>query len=203
MASTTTSAPRIDRRCARPAGFTLTELIIASTLTGFVLAGVLSAFTFIGRTGFRTSSLNELENEARRGLEVFAEDARLASDIRWNSAQSITLTVPADAAGNTRVTYAYDPGSSGPTAGALYRMPGDAESAQPRRVLIRGLASDFSFKRYKLEQPGVADNTAASDLETKQIQLVLRAARTSVATAGASQSVVSARYILRNKRVSN
>ncbi|MBI2518719.1 MAG: hypothetical protein HYV95_17730 [Opitutae bacterium] len=187
----------------RSAGFSLTELIIAATLSGFVLAGVLSAFVFIGRSGFRTSSLSELENEARRGLEVFAEDARLASDIRWNNAQSITLTVPASAAASTQVTYAYDSSSAGVTAGSFYRLPGDADSAAPRRVLIHGLAPDFAFKRYKLEQPGVADNSAASDLETKQIQLVLRAQRTSVATAGVSQSVVSARYILRNKRVSN
>lgn len=203
MDSATTSAPRIDRRRARPAGFSLTEVIIAATLTGFVLAGVLSAFVFIGRSGFRASNLSELENEARRGLEVFAEDARLASDIHWNSAQSITFTVPTGDATSAQVTYAYDPASQGDTAGAFYRLPGDASSAQPRRVLIHGLDPDFAFKRYKLEQPGVADNTAASDLETKQIQLVLRARRTSLVTAGASQSVVSARYILRNKRVSN
>lgn len=195
----TTSARCTDRRAA---GFSLTELIIAATLSGFVLAGVLSAFVFIGRSGFRASSLSELENEARRGLEIFAEDARRASDIRWNHAQSITFTLPAGAAGNTQVTYAYDPAGGG-AAGNFYRLPGDAASTQPRRVLIHGLAPDFTFKRYKLEQPGVAENAAASDLETKQIQLVLRAQRTSLVTAGVSQSVVSARYILRNKRVSN
>lgn len=203
MDSTTTSIRRIDRRCARGAGFSLTELIIAATLTGFVLAGVLSAFVFIGRSGFRTSSLSELENEARRGLEVFAEDARTARDIHWNGAQSITLTVPTGATSSTQVTYAYDAGDGGAAAGTFYRLPGDASSAQPRRELIHGLAPDFTFKRYKLEQDGVADNTATSDLETKQIQLILRAQRTNSATAGASQSVVSPRYILRNKRVSN
>ncbi len=70
-------------------------------------------------------------------------------------------------------------------------------------MLVHNVTSDFSFQRYKLAQPGVSDNTAGSDTETKLLQLTLRAARTSVATTGASNSAVSARYMLRNKRVAN
>jgi prepilin-type N-terminal cleavage/methylation domain-containing protein len=182
----------------RRAGFTLTEVIVASTLTGFVLAGVLSAFLFIGRTGFRASSMSEMENDVRRGLEVFAEDARNARDIHWNSPQSLTFLLPSGP-----VTYAYDDAPSSDTYGGLYRQDGDVASGQPRRVLVRNVAPDFAFHRFKLEQAGVTDNSAASDLETKQIQVVLRAQRTSIATASASQQAVSARYVLRNKRVSN
>ncbi len=183
---------------SRRAGFTLTEVIVASTLTGFVLTGVLSAFLFIGRTGFRASSVSEMENDVRRGLEVFAEDARNARDIHWNSPQSLTLVLPAGP-----VTYVYDGTPGGDTSSAFYRQEGDATSHLPRRVLVRNVAPDFVFQRFKLEQPGVTDNSAASDLETKQIQVVLRAQRTSIATAGVTQQAVSARYILRNKRVSN
>jgi hypothetical protein len=178
------------------------EVIIASALSGFVLAGVLSAFVFIGRSGFRTSSQGELENEVRRGLETFAEDVRVAVDIHWNSAQSITLTLPAGAT-SSQVTWAYDGSVGGETSGCLYRVPGDASSPQPRRILVHQLRPDFNFQRFKVEQDGVADNTAANDLETKQLQLVLCAQRLHVATIGVTQSVVSARYVLRNKRVTN
>lgn len=191
----TTSAPSTRSRLA---GFTLTEVIVAATLTGLVLAGVLSAFLFIGRTGFRASSVSEMENDVRRGLEVFAEDARNARDVRWNSTQSLTLMLPAGP-----VTYAYDSVSGSNTHRAFYRQEGNAASTGPRRILVRDVAPDFAFRRFKLEQPGVTDNSAASDLETKQIQVVLRAQRTSVATASVSQQAVSARYILRNKQVSN
>ena len=185
----------------RDRGFTLSEVIIAATLSVFVLAGVLSAFLFIGRTSFAASSYSELESEARRGLEVFAEDVRMANDIRWNSPQSVTLMIEGGA-GPTPVTYAYDGDAESPTYRSFYRMDGEADSLAPRRELIRNLAPDFSFRRYKLEQPGVIDNTAGNDLETKQIQLTLRAIRSGATVAATTNSVVSARYVLRNKRVS-
>jgi hypothetical protein len=200
MASATTSTPRTEP--GRTAGFTLTEVIIASTLSAFVLAGVLSAFIFIGRSGFRASGVSEMETEVRRGLEAFAEDARAAVDVHWNSAQSVTLTLPAGAA-SSQVTWAYDATTGGATSGCLYRVAGDSGSTQPRRIIVRNLSPAFTFQRFKIEQDGVADNSATNDLETKQLQLVLTARRTSVAARGVTQSAVSARYVLRNKRVTN
>jgi Tfp pilus assembly protein PilW len=176
-------------------GFTLVEVLIAATLTTFVLAGVLSAFVFMSRTGLRSSGYSEMEAEVRRGLDTFARDTRSATDVRWQSAQSLTLTV-----NGSPVTYAYDntPGSA--TYQAFYRVAGDATTG-PRTVLVRSVGPDFAFRRYKLSQTGVTDNTAQNDSETKLLQVTLRATRTSVATTGATQSAISARYLLRNKRV--
>lgn len=191
-----TSTPRPEPRARRRAGFTLVEVMIATTIGSFVLAGVLSAFIFIARSGFRASSYSELEAQMRRGLETFARDARNASDVRWHDAQSVTLTV------NGRpFTYAYDADPASATYQCFYRVAGDSAAAPSRTVLIRHLAGDFAFQRYKLEQAAVRDNTAANDRETKQLQVSLRATRTSTATAGAGQTVLSARYLLRNKRV--
>lgn len=176
--------------------------MIASTLSAFVLAAVMSTFVFLGRTGFRTGALSELETEVRRGLETFAEEARLARDVRWNSAQSVTLMLPTGSPATT-VTYAYDSDARSATYRAFYRVVGDASSTQPRTALIRNLASDFTFKRYKLETAAGGDNTAANDTETKQLQIVLQAERTTGAIASTNQSITSSRYILRNKRVSN
>lgn len=187
------------RRTDRAAGFTLSEVLIVATLSAFVLAGVLSAFLFIGRAGFNASSYSELEAQARRSLEIFAEDARMASDIRWDSAQSLTFVFAAG--GTAVVTYAYDGDPASPTYRAFYRAEGDHPPASARRVLIHNVAPDFAFRRYKLEQPGVLDAFATNDLETKHIQLTLRAVR-GTHGAVATNSVISARYVLRNKRVS-
>lgn len=190
------NAPSFGGRSGK--AFTLVEVLIAATLSTFVLAGVLSAFLFLARTSFRSSGYSELEAEMRRGLDTFARDTRSATDVRWNGTQSITLTVNGRA-----VTYAYDGSAAGPTAGCFYRLEGDDASGRPRAVLVRGVTPDFAFQRYKLAQPGVGENTASNDRETKLLSLTLRAARTSVATAGASNSAISARYLLRNKRVAN
>src|SRR3954464_8078855 len=112
----TISIPRADspRR-----GFTLVEVLMASTLSAFVLAGVLSAFLFLARTSFRSSGYSEMEAEMRRGLDTFARDTRNATDLRWTSAQSVTLTV-----NGVPVTYAYDGDAASSTYRSFYRTEG-------------------------------------------------------------------------------
>ena len=194
----TDSVPRPGRRRA----FTLAEVMVAATLATLVLAGVMSAFLFIGRTSFSTGNYSEMEAQTRRALDRFAGDVRMATGIRWNSSQSLTLTLPTATNANTQVTYAYDPLSVGATARTFYRVFGDATSTLPREALVRGVATDFTFQRFKLEQNGVIANAAANDLETKLVQVSLRPVRQGVTTVASSQRTLSARYLLRNKRVS-
>lgn len=199
----TISTPPIRPRRRRTAGFTLTEVMISATLSTFILAGVLSAFLMIGRSGFLASSYSELQDQTRRALEIFGEDVRKAADIRWNSAQSVTLSVITAGSAVTLATYAYDADSASPTHRCFYRQLGDASSTAPRLVLIRNVAPDFAFQRFKLEQSTGTENAATTDLETKQIQVTFRTLRTATTTVASNQSALSARYILRNKRVSN
>lgn len=199
----TTSTPRTRLPRGRRAGFTLVEVMISAAISGLILAGVLSAFLMIGRTGYLSSSYSELHAQTRNALDVFGEDVRRAADLRWNSDQSITLSLVTSGSGLSQVTYAYDGDQRSANHGSFYRKTGDAASSATPRVLLRGLAPDFTFRRYKLERAGQADNLAATDLETKQIEVVFRAQRKGATTATASQNAQSARYILRNKRVSN
>lgn len=197
-----TRIPRLDRP-RRSRGFTLVELMVSATISGFLMAGVLSAFVMIGRSGFLASSYSELQSETRRALDIFGEDARKATDIRWNSSQSVTLYVATSTNATTPTTYAYDTDRGSATYQCFYRLLGEADSMQPRRILVRQVASDFAFRRYKLEQNGVTANAATSNLETKQIEVTLRASRVGATAIAANQNALSARYILRNKRVSN
>ena len=218
----TTPTPLIDRavsritpgaRPLRPArchaatdrqrGFTLSEVIIATTLSGFVLVGVLSAFLMLGRSGFLAGAYSEMDGEIRRGLEVFGEDVRKANGVHWNDAQSITLSVVLAGGNVGAVTYGYDADPTSRTYRCFYRVVGDTTSTLPRLALVHGVGSDLAFHRFKLVQPGVVDNAATTDLETKQLQVTLRASRSGVTTALASQSAVSAAYTMRNKRVTN
>lgn len=184
-------------------GFTLAEVMIAATISTFVLAGVLSAFLMIGRSGFLASSYSELESETRRALEIFGNDARKATDIRWNSSSNITLWVATATNATNAVTYAYDRDDGSATKGCFYRLVGEADSTLPRRILVRNVNPDFTFERFKLEQSSETDNRATSDLETKQVQVTMRARRSGSTTVSANQAALSARYILRNKRVAN
>lgn len=181
-----------------PRAFTLVEVIIASTLSAFVLAGVLSAFVFLVQSGLRSSGYSEMEAEIRRGLEAFAQDVRNASDVHWNNAQSVTLQLDSNA-----VTYAYDSDPASPSYRSFVRSTGPVGAPQETFTLVHNVDPAFAFRRFKLAQDGVVDNTALNDAETKQLQVTLRAAHTSVVTPGQGNTAVSACYILRNKRVTN
>ena len=177
--------------------------MVSATISAFIMAGILSALVMIGRSGYLSSSYSELANETRRALDIFGADVRKAANIRWNSSQSITLYVVTSTNATVTTTYAYDTVATSATYQSFYRVLGDPDSTEPRRVLLRHVDPSFAFCRFKLEQDGSEDNPATSDMETKQLQLTLRASRVGAKAIAANQSSISARYILRNKRVSN
>ncbi len=197
MLPTNSSARRSGRRPAT-VGFTLVEMMVATLLSGFILAGILTSFTMLGRSGYNAANYSVMEAEARRALESFSEEARMANNLTWNNANSVTLTV-VNSAGTYQVTYAYDSSTSGATAQSFYRLPGAATSTSPKLILVRNV-TDFAYRRYKVING--ADYSAANDLETKQIQITLRSVRTGSTTVNATNAVLSARVVLRNKAVS-
>lgn len=179
-------------------GFTLVEMMVGATIGAFVLAAILSTFLMLGRNGYNAANYSMMEAEARRALETFSEEARMASDLTWNSSTSVTLTVYAST-GTYLVTYAYDSSTSGATAQSFYRQTGAASGAGAKTVLVRNV-TEFAYRRYKVVN-GV-DYAASNDIETKQIQITLRSVRTGITTVATTNAVLSARVVLRNKAVS-
>jgi prepilin-type N-terminal cleavage/methylation domain-containing protein len=190
--------PVRSRALHRPgeAGFTLVEVMIATTISSFVLLGVITTFLMIGRNGYNAANYSIMESEARRALEQFSEEARMANAIVWTDSNTITLTVAGSS--TYTVTYAYDSSTSGATAQCFYRMLGAVGSGNSKLILVHNV-TDFSFRRYKVIN--AVDYTASNDLETKQIQITLRAVRTGVTTVATTNAVLSARVVLRNKLV--
>ena len=171
-------------------------MMVSAGLASFILVAVLGTFVMIGRDGYNAANYSIMEAEARRALETFSEEARMASNITWNSATSVTFTVAGSS--SYRVTFAYDSATSGDTAQSFYRQLGNPSTTADRRVLVRNV-TDFAFRRYKVIN-GV-DYTTYNDLETKQIQITLRSVRTGITTVATTNAVLSARVVLRNKVV--
>jgi Tfp pilus assembly protein PilV len=196
----TTSTPRTRKKSA--AGFTLTEVIIASTLMVTIMAGVLSTGLFVMKSGYTASSYSEMEAQARQGLEIFGRDVRMAKSITWTSSTKIALTTTNKA--GTDFVYVYE------YANNAFTRTQTAPVALPAQTLITGIAANsFSMTGFKITidpstgnpyQVDTSDPSQAS-VDTKQLQLSLSVSRKASTGPSANANVISARYILRNKRV--
>jgi len=182
----------------RRGGFTLVELMIGASLGAFILAAVLSTFLFMGRSGANVQNYNDMESQARSALEIFAQDTRQASGIVWTDANTVVLTV-----GTDLVTYAYSSTSKNFRRTVVDTVP-NPDVTTSNRVLITGITS-FSFSAYNITGANVPISTAtertAANGTTKQLQISLEAARNTQTVVAATNTVLSARFVLRNKRV--
>jgi len=183
-------------RCkSRIRGFTLIELLIGSSIATIIMIAVLSTFLMIGRSGANIGNYSEMETHSRRALEELSQDVRMANDIFWTSAQSITLVVKdnyldaIDPANKECVTYAYDA-----TTKQFYRKAGPSSSTEPKRILIRNVET-CTFARFDR----LNNSKKVSDITTKRLQITLVLRSKSPTVKAASNNILSASYILRNK----
>jgi hypothetical protein len=186
--------PARSPRAGRTA-FTLTEVIVASALSAFILVGILSTFLLIGRTGLNASAYAEMNTRLRSALERFDRDVRLAEDVRWDDERSVTLLLPATLGPD--ITYAFAPAADPAAPGRFTRRVDGAAT----ETLVRDISPDFAFRYYKRPQTATADEPAGKDYETLLIEVRLRALRPDSRAPSASQLALSARCYLRNKNV--
>jgi len=193
---TFTTHARARKLHRRRAGFTLVELLVAMSISTMIVAGVMTTFLSLSRTSLRLGSYNDMESETRKGLELFGRDARMANTIVWNSATDISLTIPATGPDET-YRYAYNS-----TARTFTRTETAPVASTPQTLFTN--VDSLDFKAYKINTAAVdLSNLAQAAIDTKQIQLTVNSSRTNSTVAAATANVLSARFILRNKKVTN
>ena len=195
---TTTRSTTSSRR-RRVLGFTLAELLVSTAIGGIILAGVMTTVMMITRSGYLLNNYIEMEKQARLALETFAVDARITESVTWTrktgstDLAGITLTPP----DGKSITYTYSS-----AAGTLTRTD---NTTRKTTTLVSGIQS-LSFTAYKYSdgpEPVAIDASITSDTllknDTKMVQISLSAIRARSLLADATNNVVSARYVLRNK----
>jgi prepilin-type N-terminal cleavage/methylation domain-containing protein len=182
--------PNIRSFTSRRGAFTLVEVLIATTLSGILLAAIFASFMFLTRSGANLAHYSMMESEAQRGLELFGRDVREASDITWTSATDVELSF------NAGPSVRYSLGGPGGTH-FVREQSGTSTSLV---TSVYGLAFvGYNIAGGKLNPADLA----VCNLETKQLQLRLVSRRKTLTVAAATNRVLSARFILRNKRVSS
>jgi prepilin-type N-terminal cleavage/methylation domain-containing protein len=188
-----TSTTRPERRRA----FTLVEVMIGATLGSIVLAGVMSTFLMLSRSGMSAANYTTMDTQCRRALEEFAQDVRMASNVAWNSTGSVTLTVPDNyTTTSNKVTYTWDNTTGSASYRCFYRVPGDSSATSPKTIFVRNVTS-FTFLRYDR-----LNAVTASDASTKRLRISMTVTTTANTAVAVTDQLVSASFILRNKPAS-
>lgn len=93
------------KRASR-AGFTLVELLIASSLAAVLMTAVMSTYVYVGRSLARLASYQALEAESRKALAYLTKDFAQAQGIKNGTSPTgttLTLVLPSG-----EVVYSYD-----------------------------------------------------------------------------------------------
>ena len=193
--------------------------MIGAVLSSLVLAGVISTFLLMGRTGANLVNYSDAEASARNALEQFSREAHQAYSVEAGySATSVTLGIPDNtinripanptANGAYRVTYTFD------SVNKILTRAVNGGTAEPVITGVEQIGSMPFINYYKYVTTGtnpppgsgyqdlVGTNTVAVNgniSEIRQIEFSFLIKRTSVTVATASNKVISARFILRNK----
>lgn len=187
MTTITAHSRSIPRR--KSGGFSLVEVMIAMSL-GLVAAGaIMSSFIFMVRSSHSVSHYAEMNAESRYALEIIGRDLRNALDLasRTLSAEHVELLVVREDGSVEHVSYVL---MARPSGGILVRN--DAEGGT---ILMREI-QEFSFRFYDLQGSEVITNP----LPVKQVQVQVKLRRRMTGL-DHTDRIVSARYIMRNKRV--
>lgn len=179
----TTTAPN---DCARAAGLTLVEVMIATGISGIIITAVLSVLLAVGRAGQKLHAHEAIHQQIRRTIETFGRDARQASAATWTSANELRLDTPQGA-----ITYTVSGSQFTRTdpSGRVWTLATNVSSASLR-----------AFSGAGAELPLTSDLPSASDA-TKLIQLQLNLRRTGGGLLAAEENWISTRFALRNKAV--
>src|SRR5688500_11834783 len=116
MACRTSFIRRTDRR--HQFAFTLVELIVGASMSSILMVCIVSTFVMMGRVGANIRNYTEIEAKARKSLEQFSREVRVAYGVTAYSGTSVTLSIPDTTAtrngtgtGAYSVTYAFNSGT--------------------------------------------------------------------------------------------
>ena len=169
-------------RPGKKEAFTLAEILVAVTITAFLLTSAYAAIFSLAEGSQSVANYTEMNRQTRHSIELFGRDARMAADVKVCTREKIVLESNGEV-----ITYEYIP-----SAGVFRRS---VNGGLPRTLLYD--VDELHMNYYTLRH--AATN---KPIEVKHVQLeakmewnLLRMVNTNY--------IISARFMMRNKDVSN
>ncbi len=165
-------------------GFTLAEILIATALTGLLLAACLSSVVFLMKSAVGSGNYSEMNQQSRRALEYFGREIRQGQEINTPKVNGFDLKVPVTTTTSKTITYGLDKSKK-----EFYRMEDGVRSK------LLGDVEDVIIRYYNING---AESTLP--LEIKQVQMEAKMVR-KVLTTENTNYLISARFTLRNRYI--
>lgn len=167
-------------------GFTLAELMLAITIGGIVLGGAMTSVNLWARSAMAVGNYADMSGSCRRALDTFATDVRMANDVTVSTANTFTFTAFNAGTSSVTVSYAFD--DTNDTLTRTY----DGTS----RVILENV-DQFSLSYSDLT---LSATTNPLSVKVVQIKAILQK---KVINLTNTDEIISARFMLRNRRVSS
>jgi len=185
----------IGGRPLKRAGFTLVELLMATTIGGMLLAITTSAVLSMAVSSRSMLNYTEMNAQMRLTLETFSRDVRMARNVEQASPVSIRLVREIEGLPRS-VEYAYsEPG------GTLRRTVRDAGTQRVSDLPGADQTLLWDVKDLALHYYTLRNRETLNPFEIKHVQLEAVMQRT-VLTLDNTHDILSARFMMRNRDVS-
>jgi hypothetical protein len=176
--------------------------MVAVGISFFVIAGMISAYVYMGRNLIRYSNQQDSETQIRRTLQMLASDVHSAADVTSFSATQFTLSLPYVHSDNSvtyyTVTYTYDS-----TAKTLTRTVAGTPPPNVTRSSLTLLSSVSPSGASLFEYRDGQDYPATNTLGIKKITLASFTITTGSVSANTQliRTGASPRFVLRSKHL--
>lgn len=173
----------------RKGGFSLVELMVGMGLAALVLGISMGSLLFMSKSTAGFGNYHHMNMTSRMALDTFASDARMTVDVNSVSDSGCSLEVYNASGGMDTVVYLYN-ADSGEFSRSVNGGAGDV------------LLEDVEFLDLDYFNIKPTDNATTIPLEVKEIQLQATLRR-NVLSVGNTNEIISARFMMRNRAVSN
>lgn len=160
--------------------------MLAISIGSLVIAGATFSLNLWARSSVSLGNYTDMSGSCRRALDVFASDVRMANGVSSSTASGFTFTAYDSTNSTVTVSYDYD------TVTKELTRTYDGTS----QVLLDDV-SLFGFSYFDLNRTAT---TNALSVKEVQIEAILQRA---VLTIDNTDEIISARFMLRNRRVSS
>ena len=174
------------KKRSKRGAFTVVELMLAITIGGIVLAGAATSVNMWARSSMAVGNYADMSGSCRRALDIFATDVRMANGVTVSTASTFTFSAFDSGTSSVIVSYVFDD-----TSDTLTRTY-DGVS----RVILENV------ENFALTYSDLTLSTTTNPLSVKVVQ-IKAILQKKVLNLSNTDEIISARFMLRNRRVSS